>query len=1346
MNNEKENTKKYNIGLDIGTHSVGWAIVEPETQKIIRKGAGNKRISLWGVRLFDEATRAEERRTKRSTRRRYNRRRNRIKFLQEEFKDEIMKVDPEFFKKLSESKYSEKDKVNKTIMLTTSDKEESKKYNDKYKTIYHLRNELINSKEKMDIRLVYLAVHHIIKYRGNFLYSFEDFNSNKLNIEEQLNSAFDLYYDLLLEENEENINKDSLDLTEIAEILLLDSKNDIKTKLKEELKNVMDKNTITAFSNLVCGNKFNIAHLFKIEESSVKSIDFSSSDYDDKYDELSSVLGDKIELLDSFKNLYDSIFLKKMFKGSNSENISSLMVERYNTHSSDLKLLKELLKNDRKEYNKFFKSKKEKCIYDKYIHNEITTEDLKKEIESIIKKVYDKCDTTLQNMYTQVLPRIENQEFLPRITSKENGKYPYQLNKKELIKIIENQGEYYQFLKEKVGGKYKLVKLLEFRIPYYVGPLVLDDRSEFAWIKRNSNEKITPYNFDIIVNKEDTAEKFITKMSSRCTYLLNEYALPNNSILYSRFKVMNELKQIKINGDRIPNEIQHKIMEELFMKTSGTITETKFKTYLYSLSDYDMFNGEFNITGYSSDKKFANNMQSYIDFFGEDGIFANTSYTEEDAENIIKWITIYSDKDILESRVIKEYPGLEEKIKLISNKNYSGWGSLSKKLLTTQYYCDKENFECKKSILDLMYETKYNFMEIIFDDKYNFEQMIKENNILKEYKLSYDLVDNLACSPAVKRGIYQSLKVVKELTDYMGGKPENIIIEMARGEEKVKKRKDDRKQKMINLYESIKNEVDNYNTLIKELKSQEKLDSQAVYLYFKQEGKCLYCGKSLNILDLDKDCEIDHIIPRSLYKDDSFDNKALVCKCHNQDKANSFVVPEEYRRKQKNWWEKLKKAGLISPKKHYNLNRKEFTDEDIKGFINRQLVETRQITKHVANILGNLYNDSKIIYLKAELSHNYRERYELFKFRDINDYHHAHDAYLAAVLGEYKENHLKKDIDYKTIIEINNILKQTGNKDKLKYGYVINSLDENTLGLMNKNDNGEVKFDSIEFNKRIENTLYRNDILISKKTEIRTGQLYKEKIYKRHVGTIPIKKNMPVNTYGGYHNMNVSYLCLVEYKNKYKLIGIPMQIALFEKNNINLKFNYIKEQLELNDFEKFIIIKDHIPFETFVKFKNHDIYIKGYSVLNKSCEVSNAIQLKINKSQIIRWKYTLNYLLNNKIKYENKKPVISNDDILEQSKEIIEFLYEQKIKFPFFKGSIEKIENIINLSTINIDDAKKIIIQLLTIYKCNSANGNLKEYGLGDRIGRLSGKDITSGTFKFTSITGIYSKEEVIGK
>ena len=100
-----EEKKKYNIGLDIGTSSVGWAVVESGTQKIIKKGTKKSRKSLWGVRMFEEASTAAERRLYRSSRRRYDRRRNRIKRLQNEFASEISKVDKDFFQKLRESKY-----------------------------------------------------------------------------------------------------------------------------------------------------------------------------------------------------------------------------------------------------------------------------------------------------------------------------------------------------------------------------------------------------------------------------------------------------------------------------------------------------------------------------------------------------------------------------------------------------------------------------------------------------------------------------------------------------------------------------------------------------------------------------------------------------------------------------------------------------------------------------------------------------------------------------------------------------------------------------------------------------------------------------------------------------------------------------------------------------------------------------------------------------------------------------------------------------------------------------------------------------------------------------------------
>ena len=65
----------YNIGLDIGTGSVGWCLTDENGYllKVNRKGNnGNTyRNSAWGVRLFESADTAADCRIKRSTRRRY---------------------------------------------------------------------------------------------------------------------------------------------------------------------------------------------------------------------------------------------------------------------------------------------------------------------------------------------------------------------------------------------------------------------------------------------------------------------------------------------------------------------------------------------------------------------------------------------------------------------------------------------------------------------------------------------------------------------------------------------------------------------------------------------------------------------------------------------------------------------------------------------------------------------------------------------------------------------------------------------------------------------------------------------------------------------------------------------------------------------------------------------------------------------------------------------------------------------------------------------------------------------------------------------------------------------------
>lgn len=1343
-----ENNKKYNIGLDIGTTSVGWAVVESENQKIMRKG--NK--ALWGVRLFEEATKAEGRRNFRSTRRRYDRRRERISLLQKEFEAEINKVDPNFFKKMQESKYNKLDVSNKTIKISYEEKDKLKKYLKECPTIYHLRKKLIISDEQIDIRLVYLAIHHIIKYRGNFLYNSKGFNVNNLNIEEKLKGTFDTYFNHINNEYEDY--SEILDIKKLSEALMLQSKKDAKEDIKNVLNDagIFDNKFINEFIKMMLGNKFKINNLFALEDTDTKlEINFDGTDLEDKYEEIQSVIGEKIEILEIMKELYDTLFLKKLFKGSNETNISSLMVRKYNDHKEDLKFLKQILKSDKKVYKEFFKKD---CIYKKYITNKITYDEFIKKIDDVISNI-EIVDYSLSNEYiTNIKSKMENGTFMPRITSTENGKYPYQLNEDELLKIIENQGKYYSFLLNKTeDNTYKIIKLLEFRIPYYVGPLVSNKQSKFAWMERNiQNEKITPYNFDKIVNKELTAEKFIKRMIAHCTYLLSEPALPNNSISYNNFKVLNELKQIRVNGELLDIDLQHKIIEELFKKTTGTITEKKFKDYLLSNNEYPMHGSELNITGYSADGAFANNMQSYVDFFGENGIFKDTEYNEEDAENIIEWITIFDDKDILEQKTRDNYPELNNsKIKTILNKKYKGWGRLSSKLLNTKYYVDPST-NIKKSILDLMYEEKENFMQILNNEKYNFDKMINEINNSKDKieKLSYKVVEPLATSPANKRGIYQALKIVKELVNYIGYEPENIIIEMARSNEK-KVRKDNKKKYLESLYKKSSEQIENYNKLLKEL-NEEEINSEKMFLYFIQEGKCLYSGKPLNIEDLNE-YEVDHIIPRTLIKDDSIDNKALVYRECNQNKAASYVLPQEYRNKYNHeWWKHLRKIGLISAKKFHNLIRKEYSDEDIEGFINRQLVETRQITKHVANILNTYYKDTKVIYLKAKLSHDYRDRYELFKFREINDYHHAHDAYLASVLGEYKEKYLRRNVNFQVVKDLNYRLLNSENKEKIKYGYVINSLDEQAYDIITELSNkyvdsktGEITFNAEKFNKKIENTLYRNDILISKKTEIRTGEFYNQTKNSKGGKGVQLKKNMLTEFYGSYTSLNPSYAIMVKYikkgKEYQKLVGIPIYIT--KQNDDSIKDQYIKNLLNINESDNYKFISKPIPFYSKLNWDGQICYLVGAS---DKVEVCNALEFNYDKEFYKNHKFALQKLFNN-----NKLEI--NDEIYsDKLGEIIKYIVDKiDSKYKLFSNLTLELKNIVRYNNINentIENKEKIIKELSKLLNCKSDNANFKflNNNFSSAFGKKHSRIIEKSKLINLSTSGVYQKETIIGE
>lgn len=1333
---------EYNIGLDIGTSSVGWAVTDLNNNLVVynnkKENGKTKHQRMWGSLLFDEGVTAKQRRLFRSARRRKARMHERISILQHIFENEINQVDPIFFRRLEESNLFLEDRKYANDKLGIFSNKDL--YESTYPTIYHLRNKICNSNEKIDIRLVYLAIHHIIKYRGNFLYENQKFSLKDININEQFKEMFELINQKQYIFDTEN----EIDYEKVKDIVTngnLSNKERMEQLLSVITYDSNYKNTVKNIIALLVGLQGDLTKIFDIETENeeelklLSKVKFSDSKYSETENDIINILGDDYIILEKIKDLYTSIFLIKIFKETKNPSLSTVMIERYNKHKKDLKKLKNAILeydsiNNTNKYDEFFRIHDEGRNYETYIRNtkKYSYDEIKKDIKTLIK------DTRNEK---EIIEDLEKDNFLQKLNIVENSLFPFQLNLDELYKIIESQKKYYPFLADQMelnGSKiYKLERLLTFRIPYYVGPIVANKFMEghkYAWFERkdNNNERINPFNFEKIVDINKSAENFITRMTNFCTYLPLEKVIPKNSLLYSEFMVLNELKQIKINDKRISLDVQKNILNNLFKCNGGRkINNRNFINWLY-------VNGiitteDVRITGYQSEDGFSSSLKSYNDFkkvINNIDDYNNTLMIEK----IIEWITIYEDKKIIRARIKECYGDVldSKQIDKILTFNYSGWSNISRKMLDSADigYEDDTTGEFY-SVISLMRDTTENFMQIINNPKYNIQSQIKELAYGdKKDDITYDDIVDLACSPAVKKGIWQSILLVKEIIDIMGHKPKHIYLEFAR-EDGKNVRTTNRNNQIKLLYEGIKSEVNSFNSnnknLLKELSEQDNINDEKLFLYFLQQGKSLYSGKMLNINDLSS-YEVDHIIPRCLIKDDSIDNKALVLKEENQRKSDGTLLPE-YQNKCKGWWYYLSKNHFISEKKYKSLCLKEFTPEIINGFINRQLVETRQIIKNVTNILNQYLGNDCVCAVKANISHDFRLKHHMYKYRDLNNLHHAHDAYLSAALGNLMLKIIPKDVIYSKY----NFKYSAENNYNNKYGWFISQIDEdNSL--------------------KIANTLFYNDPIVIKKTEIQTGEFYNQTLYSRGTAgkLVAINKKLDTSKYGGYTGENKGYFILIEYKKKNikqrKIISIPIR---FSKMNDEEKMKYIKDELKYDDP---IIIKDRIGKNQLIEFKNQRFY------LSSDTELVNAVELHLKKDEQIEYRDLLNYLFNGKLQ---KNATRNNINILDKIDDLINLLLDKmKNNYFAYENEYKKIKefiDLIGLNNINDENKIKLFKQLVTIMKSSPVTGDLKflndlqtKYKFSDRMGRRAMQTLTSGKIILTSLTGLRTNTIIISE
>ena len=1358
-------TKPYSIGLDIGTNSVGWAVITDDykvpSKKMKVLGNTSKKYikkNLLGALLFDSGITAEGRRLKRTARRRYTRRRNRILYLQEIFSTEMATLDDAFFQRLDDSFLVPDDKRDSKYPIFGNLVEE-KAYHDEFPTIYHLRKYLADSTKKADLRLVYLALAHMIKYRGHFLIEGE-YNSKNNDIQKNFQDFLDTYNaifesDLSLENSKqlEEIVKDKI------------SKSAKKDRILKLFPGEKNSGIFSEFLKLIVGNQADFRKYFNLDEKT--SLQFSKESYDEDLETLLGHIGDDYsDVFLKAKKLYDAILLSGILtvtdKGTEAP-LSSAMIMRYKEHEEDLALLKAYIRNISLEtYNEVFKDNT-KNGYAGYIDGKTSQEDFYVYLKKLLAGL-EGADYFLE--------KIDREDFLRKQRTFDNGSIPYQIHLQEMRAILDKQAKFYPFLAK---NKERIEKILTFRIPYYVGPLARGN-SDFAWSIRKRNEKITPWNFEDVIDKESSAEAFINRMTSFDLYLPEEKVLPKHSLLYETFNVYNELTKVRFIAESMRDyqfldSKQKKDIVRLYFKNKRRVTDKDIIEYLHAIDGYD------GIELKGIEKQFNSSLSTYHDLLNiiNDKEFLDDSSNETFIEEIIHTLTIFEDREMIKQRLSK-FENIFDKsvLKKLSRRHYTGWGKLSAKLIN-----GIRDEKSGNTILDYLIDdgvSNRNFMQLIHDDALSFKKKIKKAQIIGDKDNIKQVVKSLPGSPAIKKGILQSIKIVDELVKVMGREPESIVVEMARENQYTNQGKSNSQQRLKRLEESLKGLgskilKENVPTRLSKIDNN-ALQNDRLYLYYLQNGKDMYTGEELDI-DRLSNYDIDHIIPQAFLKDNSIDNKVLVSSASNRGKSDD-VPSLEVVKKRKTLWYQLLKSKLISQRKFDNLTKAErggLSPEAKAGFIQRQLVETRQITKHVARLLDERFNNKKdednktlrtvkIITLKSSLVSQFRKDFELYKVREINDFHHAHDAYLNAVVASAllkKYPKLEPEFVYGDYPKYNSFRERKSATEKVYFYSNIMNIFKKSISLA---DGTVIERPLIEVNVETGESVWNKEsdlatvrrvlsypqVNVVKKVEVQSGGFSKE-LVQPHGNSdklIPRKtKKMIWDTkkYGGFDSPIVAYSVLVmaeREKGKSKklkpvkeLVGITiMEKESFENNTID----FLERRGFRNIQDENIIL---LP-----KFSLFELENGRRRLLASAKELQKGNEF-ILPNKLVKLLYHAKNI-HNTLEPEHLEYVESHRADFGKILDVVSVFSE---KYILAEAKLEKIKEIYrkNIDT-EIQEMAIAFINLLT-FTSIGAPATFKFFGHNIERKRYSSvAEILNATLIHQSVTGLYETRIDLGK
>lgn len=519
-----------------------------------------------------------------------------------------------------------------------------------------------------------------------------------------------------------------------------------------------------------------------------------------------------------------------------------------------------------------------------------------------------------------------------------------------------------------------------------------------------------------------------------------------------------------------------------------------------------------------------------------------------------------------------------------------------------------------------------------------------------------------------------------------------------------------------------------------------------------QGGKSLYSDRPIDINRLHDDTryQVDHIIPQSYIKDDSFDNKALVLSGENQNKSDQMLIDVSIRQKMRSRWDALFQAGLISEKKYNNLLRDRISEKQMRGFIARQLVETSQIMKLVQSFLKEKYVGTNVLPVKAGLSSELRGKLELKKCREINDFHHAHDALLASEIGRFiQKRHpgmYGNPIGYtrvlKSFVKKESELVRAQRRIPGTVSFVIESfLKSNTS--FNK-DTGEVLEDDWSADKectKLKKYFDYRQCFISRMTEETSGAFWDQTIYSpRDTGknmTLSLKKGLDPEKYGSYSREQFAYFFIYKALKKGKEVlefaPVPVRIASEVKQMDGALERYAFQLAEDSGLEFVEVIRPKIYKYQLMEMEGSRLYLTGKK------EARNATQFAFNRYETAIAKAI----------YDEKSGAQLDASSLD---ELFLLVVESLMKYSpklFSALNIDSWKD--KFFTLGVEDRSVILKAMIMVGNGKTNMVDLTPVGSSKFAGNMQptyNKILTNGdgiTFVDQSITGMFERRTHIG-